>query len=71
MTCPACPVCLAVEGLALLRALNAGHDASWAGASFKLNGKPLCHSTQAGIVEGILEQVASGRELCRQHGRDE
>jgi len=64
-----CPRCIAEEGLAALRDLNEGKDASIAGAHFKLNGKPLDHSTQAGIGEALLEQVVNATgPACSRHG---
>jgi alkanesulfonate monooxygenase SsuD/methylene tetrahydromethanopterin reductase-like flavin-dependent oxidoreductase (luciferase family) len=63
-----CPLCIAAEGLAILRALNAGHDATWRGTRFKVNGKPLCYATQAGVAEDILDQIVqAGAALCTQH----
>jgi hypothetical protein len=64
-----CPKCIAEQGLRALRDLNEGRDASVIGASFVLRGKPLDHSTLAGIGEALLEQVVNAvGPACPRHG---
>jgi hypothetical protein len=65
-----CPKCIAEQGLAALRALNAGHPATLplGGEVRPQGGRPLSHSTQAGIGEALLEQITKAGALCRQHG---
>lgn len=63
-----CPRCIAEQGLAALRALNEGKAAHVLGRQVRpQHGRPLSHSTQAGIGEALLEQIAQACALCERH----